>query len=439
MEFQFGKEKEKLHIKVYNYYRDMINVGKLKPGQKLPSIRRCAEELGISRTTAENAYLQLSADGFVVPKPGSGYYVTDISVKKKETGKKSKTEENKDRIIYNFSSASADPDSFSFDLWRRYIKSALRQDTKLISYGEEQGEYELREALSQYLLNKRNAVCSAENIVVGAGVQSILHILCSVLGKRNVYFNGGYFGRGASIFSDHGWSIEESEENADVIYSTPSHPDTTGGIMNVNERIALIRNALENSKIIVEDDYDSEFAYSSRRIPSLQSLSSGHNTVYIGTLSRLLLPSIRLSFMILPDELLYRYNQIKINYNQTASKTEQIALSGFIRDGHLDRQIRKLRKLYSLKCKMLSEVLTEKLSYYLKVVDTESITHIKIKFTKEIDKEKLDKNLKINGVFIDLNNNILKENQFLLSCTSVKSDDFSDVSERILKSLKQSE
>lgn len=439
MEFQFGKENEKLHIKVYNYYRDMINNGKLQPGQKLPSIRRCSEELGISRTTAENAYLQLSADGFVVPKPNSGYYVTDIYVRKKEPEKVSKNDENISRIVYNFNSASADPESFSFDIWRRYIKSALRQDTKLVSYGEEQGEYELRETLAQYLINKRNAVCSADNIVVGAGIQSVLHILCSVMGKRKVCFNGGFFSRGASVFIDHGWSVDESDEKADVIYSTPSHLDTTGEIMNVNERIVLIKKAIENGKIIIEDDYDSEFAYSVRRIPSLQSLSSGQNIVYIGTLSRLLLPSIRLSFMILPDELLCEYSKIKMNYNQTASKTEQIALSGFIRDGHLDTQIRKLRKLYSLKCRSLSEILSENLSEYLKVADTGSVTHIKIILTKEIDKDKLDKNLKNNGVFIDMKNNMYDKNQFLLSCTSVNIEDFSDVSERILRSLKQSE
>ncbi len=434
MEFQFGKENEKLHIKVYNYYRDMICTGKLQPGQKLPSIRRCAEELGISRTTAENAYLQLSADGYVIPKPNSGYYVTEISLKKREHEKISKNEEKKNRIIYNFSSASADPESFNFDLWRRYIKSALRQDKRLISYGEEQGEYELRKVLAEYLLNKRNAVCSAENIVVGAGVQSVLHILCSVTGRKNVYFNTGYFSRGASVFRDHGWSIESSDETADVIYSAPSHLDTAGEIMSVNDRILLIKKVIENQKIIIEDDYDSEFAYSARRIPSLQSLSSGQNTVYIGTLSRLLLPSIRLSFMVLPDELLYEYGKIRNNYNQTASKTEQIALSGFIRDGHLDHQIRKLRKLYSSKCKMLSEILTDNLSEYLSVEETGSVTHIKIRLKVAADTEKLNENLNNNGVYIEMKDKTA--DHFLLSCTSVKSEDFQDVCRRIKNSFK---
>lgn len=438
MEFQFGKENEKLHIKVYNYYRDMITGGMLQAGQKLPSIRRCSEELGISRTTAEAAYLLLSADGFVISKPNSGYYVTEFSVIKKKADKKIKTEKQ-NSILYNFSSASADPESFNFDLWRRYIKSALRQDERLISYGEEQGEYELREALADYLARKRNAVCSAENIVVGAGVQSILHILCSVLGRRKVYFKTGYFSQGASVFLDHGWELADGEDSADIIYTTPSHLNAFGEIMNVNDRIELLKKAFGENKIIIEDDYDSEFAYSARRIPSLQSLSSGQNTIYIGTLSRLLLPSIRLSFMILSDELLSEYGRIRLLYNQTASKTEQIALCSFIRDGHLDLQIRKLRKLYSSKCRMLSDILSDGLSDYLKVEETGSVTHIKIRLKKDINTEILNENLQKNGVYIDMNNSGVGHNCFLLSCTSIRSEDFYDVCRRIKNSFKKTE
>ena len=300
-----NKENIPLYMRVYEYYKDLITEGKLSPGARLPSIRRCEKELSVSRTTAEAAYFQLAADGYVVSKPQSGYFVTDVARREKKDGTVRGIKELEPKTDYDFTSLSADRESFDFTLWRRYIKSALRQDERLLSYAEAQGERELREALCKYITEHRNAVCSPDNIVIGAGVQSLLHIICAVLPRsQKVFFGESEFEQGAAVFSDHGFKSCRTKEEADIIYVSPSHINRLGDVMPTSERLRLIRLADRENKLIIEDDYDSEFGYFNRPTPSLQGLDCGRNVIYIGTFSKLLLPSIRLSFIILPDALL---------------------------------------------------------------------------------------------------------------------------------------
>lgn len=227
-----NKENIPLYMRVYEYYKDLITEGKLSPGARLPSIRRCEKELSVSRTTAEAAYFQLAADGYVVSKPQSGYFVTDVARREKKDGTVRGIKELEPKTDYDFTSLSADRESFDFTLWRRYIKSALRQDERLLSYGEAQGERELREALCKYITEHRNAVCSPDNIVIGAGVQSLLHIICAVLPRsQKVFFGESEFEQGAAVFSDHGFKSCRTKEEADIIYVSPSHINRLGDVM----------------------------------------------------------------------------------------------------------------------------------------------------------------------------------------------------------------
>ncbi len=147
------------YLQVYNYYKELITTGRLVGGTKMPSIRRCAQQLGLSRTTIETAYLCLAADGYIISRPQSGYYVTGRAVHKTADSSAHGSYANPAQTIrYNFTSNNVDADSFDFNLWRRYIKSTLRQDGRMLTYGEPQGEYELREVICKYVINKRNAV-----------------------------------------------------------------------------------------------------------------------------------------------------------------------------------------------------------------------------------------------------------------------------------------
>ncbi len=138
--------------------------------------------------------------------------------------------------------------------------------------------------------------------------------------------------------------LQKSESNADVIYISPSHINSWGDVMPTQERLELLKQAHENGTLIIEDDYDSEFGYFNRPTPSLQGLDGGENVVYIGTFSKLLVPSIRISFMILPEKLKSAYKKKANAYSQTVSTTDQIALCQFIRDGHMSRRIKKGQK-----------------------------------------------------------------------------------------------
>ena len=124
------------YMRVYNYYKQLILSQQLAPGSRLPSIRRCAAELQMSRTTVETAYMVLAADGYIISRPQSGFYVTDIGrTRKTAEFQKSADQKEKKPVLYNFASASVDRETFRFELWRRYIKSALRQDERLLYFG----------------------------------------------------------------------------------------------------------------------------------------------------------------------------------------------------------------------------------------------------------------------------------------------------------------
>lgn len=344
---------------LYNYIKKEIISGQIDYGEKLPSVRKAGTLFEVSRTTVQNAYFALAADGYIISEPQSGYYV---SYKKQENKKSAIKTQQKSNIIFDLASGGADKDSFDFSLWRRYIKSALRQDDRLLSYSEAQGEAELRDALSNYIRDKRNVITSPDRIVIGAGVQSLLAVLCSLIEKKGtVSFPDKSFVQGAGIFADYGFDVHYRYKDAEIIYVSPSHMTRWGDVMPNKRRIELVKYSAQNGSLVIEDDYESDFLYNSRPTPSLHALAGGNNIIYMGSFSGLLLPSIRISFMVLTEELAEKYRENIQKYSQTASKTEQIALCQFIRDGHLKAQIKKTRRFYTAKAKKFADILADEI------------------------------------------------------------------------------
>lgn len=343
------------YSEIYDYIKNEIVSGQVSYGGRLPSVRKASELFSVSRTTVLNAYFSLAADGYIISEPQSGYYVSfkrtaNPHCKQEKGGKK--------QIRFDFSGTNADRESFDLDIWRRHMKAALRQDERLLSYGEAQGEPELRHAISQYILEKRNVAASADRIVIGAGVQSLLHILCSLIDKnQTVSFPDKSFVQGAGVFEDYGFEVKYRYKDADIIYVSPSHMTRWGDVMPNRRRIELIKYSAQRNSLVIEDDYESDFQYNSRPVPSLYALSGGSNVVYIGSFSRLLLPSIRISFMVLTQELADIYKKNEYKFSQTAGKTEQLALCSFIRDGRLMAQIKKTRRFYTAKAKIFCGIL----------------------------------------------------------------------------------
>lgn len=414
---------EPLYMEVHQYYKNLILSGQLSPGSKMPSLRKCAQELGFSRTTIESAYLQLAADGFIIAKAQSGYYVTDIA--KRRSGKSMPAPHTDRKYRYDFASSGADRESFRFDLWRRYIKSALRQDERLLSYGESQGENDLREALSDYVYKNRNIVCSPEQIVIGAGTQSLLQILCPLIQKKKtVSFPTVSFIQGSTVFSDYGFQIHYRDKNCDVIYVSPAHMTKWGEIMPVSRRMELLEHAAERESLIIEDDFENEFVYLQKPTPSLFSLDGGRNVVYMGSFSKLLLPSIRISFMILPPSLMQLYEKKAGNYNQTASKAEQIALCQFIRDGHLASQARRLRRLYLAKLKLLLEAVRDTFGDNCHIQIGSAGTSLALTISSTLSGAELKKNAQSHALRLSVLREAPGELTLILSCSSMPSKDF---------------
>lgn len=423
MSLSFHSNKECLYLQVYEHYKNLIMERRIPAGSRMPSLRKCSAELKLSRTTIENAYLQLAADGYIVARAQSGYYVTNIAEQKPVST--TSWHANLPSIQYDFASNGVDHESFRFDLWQRYIKSALRQSDRLLSYGEPQGEADLRQVLADYIRQRRNVNCSADDIVIGAGVQSILNLLCPLIhDRKTVSFPNASFVQGSTIFSDYGFEVRYRNKDCDVIYVSPAHMTKWGEIMPVSRRMELVHYAAAKGSLIIEDDFENEFVYFQRPTPSLFNLAGGHGVVYIGSFSRLLLPSIRLSFMVLPPSLSRKYAAVAERYSQTASKAEQIALCQFIRDGHLTSQTKKLKKLYAQKLKALENEVRNTFGSNCTIQTGAAGTSLALTIPYARTGLELKKEARMHGMSLL----ILEENAatitILLSCSSITTDDF---------------
>ena len=355
-----------VYIQLYNHFRSLILTGAMPSESRLPSIRKCAETYGVSKTTVEAAYVQLEAEGCIYSVPQSGFYVSEMPdfTPHGRAAANPETSDSRGEPEFDFTSSAADSESFDFNLWQRYVKSALRTGTRLLDYGDPQGEEDLRKALCAYVSRSRGIICGENQIVVGAGVQNLLQLLCAIEKERHtVLIHGIPYIKGETIFRDYGKTVmsgtecETSDFTSGIIYTSPSHINYEGDVMSLSKRIDLLNYARSRDSLIIEDDYDSEFSYTGRPVPALRSLDGGERVVYIGTFSKLLLPSIRISFMVLTNDLAAKYHKIRALYNQTASKTEQIALCRYISDGHLYSRIKKTKKLYADKTRRFYNVI----------------------------------------------------------------------------------
>lgn len=395
---------ELLYEQVYSGVKTAIMSGKLRRGDKLPSIRRLSEDLNISRTTVESAYNQLCAEGYAVNKPQKGFFVEAdrniFSSVPKNNGKINiRKNEFNVPVKYDFSSSSIDSSYIDIKFWKRCVKDVLDKHYIISSYGCAQGEEILRQALCDYSRSVRGVSADIDRIVVGAGTQTLLTVLlglCKEYGK-DVAIEKGFFPQGEQIFSDFGFTFThlKADNNGvildDSIKSRILFVNSSGSIrgsspITINKRLELIRWAEKNDAIIIEDDYNGELRYNSKPVPALQGMGS-NRVVYIGSFSKLLLPSVRISYMVLPKHLSDIYMCRRENYNQTSSKVEQLAFAQYIYSGRLERQLRKLRKVYSVKSEILLNKLKETFSdnAVIEVIETALCVRIKLKSPYSMD------------------------------------------------------
>ncbi|AIF49845.1 PLP-dependent aminotransferase family protein [Pelosinus sp. UFO1] len=366
-----SKGRQPLHDKIYNQIKNKILSGELPPATKLLSIKNLAIELSVSRNTVEYAYQQLFAEGYIHSKPRSGYYVSLIDPEflpsshcQTGTSPGQILEEGKS-YSFDFHPASISPESFPVNLWRKLYVDSLKENPKqLASYSNQQGDTALRYELQRYLARSRGVSCSLEQIVLCSGLQDSLSILAPILKENHSQFaieDPGHF-IPKSVFRNHSFSISPVPLNSDglaidslyntkstVVYVTPSHQFPLGYIMPVANRLKLIDWAKNVGGVIIEDDYDSELRYYGKPIPALQGLHPEENIVYIGTFSKVLSPVLRVSYMVLPYQLLTIYNKLFGHYSTSVSLLDQRTLSKFMEQGYWERHLRKMRTVYKKK------------------------------------------------------------------------------------------
>lgn len=355
-----------LYEQIYEYIKTDIKNGKISCGEKLPSTRALAKYLEISRSTVELAYEQLLAEGYVEAEACRGFFVTQIEelyqweTAKETVAQKIIKEENVYK--YDFSPRGVDLQSFPYSVWRKLSKEILSNDkSDLFQLGDSQGEYELRETICRYLYQARGVNCEPEQIVIGAGNEYLLMLLSTVLGKnRKIAFENPTYRQAYRLFENlsydtcvvemdrKGMCVDKLRKSgAEIAYVMPSHQYPLGIVMPIKRRMELLGWAAEEEeRYIIEDDYDSEFRYKGKPIPALQGFDREDKVIYIGTFSRSIAPSIRISYLVLPKNLLKVYNEKSRFLSSTVSRVDQLIIQQFIERGYYERHLNKMRALY---------------------------------------------------------------------------------------------
>ena len=397
--------KTPLHIQLYEALKNDI-VKNLKVGEKLPSVRKLATTYNLSKNTVESAFRQLYVEGFIESYPKSGYFVSDTNFKDFHTNHTAKeiTESTQKTYKYDFFPARLPKDSFPLKLWKRIYTKVINETLDFGAYPNAQGEYILREQIAKYLNNSRGAHCNADQIIVTSGFGESMSLLAKMLKKTHNTFameNPGYHIVN-QVFSSYGYQINkiDVDENGlmidaleksqtKLVYITPSHQYPKGVSMPIANRLKLLEWAKDVNGLILEDDYDGELTYYNRPIPSLQGLDRYDRVVYFGTFAKYLSPAIRVSYMVLPEHLLPLYALHFDSHFCKVSLDTQITLANFMKEGHFEKHIRKIRTLHKKKHELLKTLLEEKLGNTMKIEAQGAGLAILINPTVSFDWEKL--------------------------------------------------
>lgn len=362
-----------LYRQLYNYIKSEIQSGRILFNTKLPSKRKLSTYLKISQNTIQTAYDQLIEEGYVIPVERKGFYVCELdNIMKSRVPQNSNIIDCKDdrsHVEYDFSYHGVDMQTFPFSLWRKLTKDAIDEyDQELLKLGNSQGNIRLRSSIAEYLHQSRGVNCSANQIIISAGTEFLFQILIQLLDKEYIYGieNPGYeklnllfHSNGAKFktinIDKNGMVLEEIvKSNANVLCVTPAHQFPSGGIMPINRRIQILNWAYESdNRYIIEDDYDSEFKYSGKPIPALQGLDTNEKVIYMGSFSKSLSPSIRVGYMVLPEQLIKKYLKNLSFIVCPVPILEQKVLQRFIQDGHFERHFNRMRNIYKKKREIL--------------------------------------------------------------------------------------
>ncbi len=403
---------EPLFRQVYLGLRQAILNGTVPAGERLPSTRDLAEQLGISRTVVLLAYDQLLAEGFAVGRGGSGTYACDAS---KGKAFKSKSESANIRLSrfgsaaaaameavdywkrpstplrYDFAYGRTDVATFPFQMWRRMLLRHSRMaPVRHFGYGEAVGALDLREAICAHVRRSRAVVCNPSEVIVVNGSQQALDLIARVLverGDRVAIEDPHYNGTrevvrvaGAKLLpvpvDRDGLDPAKLPDHARLVFVTPSHQFPTGAILTLPRRMALLDWARRKNAVIVEDDNDGEFHYEGRPLESLQGLDTEGRIVYVGTFSRTVFPALRIGYLIVPKSLTPAFTAAKWINDLHSATLEQQTLAEFISTGMYERHLRRLRRRNTSRRKALLDAIGTYLRERVEITGDGSGAHI---------------------------------------------------------------
>ena len=363
------EDKRPLYRQIYEYIRGEIRSGALEPGERIPSTRAMSADLHIARSTAELAYSQLLSEGYIHSKKNSGYYVSEVenlaelhfededpfySFREKENaaGWEKGSEKKKDQSVsvlshlgkqsylnsslIDFSLRHTEMSAFPYSTWKKIMREVMVDaNSEMFSHSEPGGDLSLRTTIARYLHFSRGVRCTPEQVIVGAGNDYLLILLRHILGEgRKVAMENPSYLRAAQIFSSFGYRICPVRMDDDGMLPASVAQTDADLVMEAADRY------------IIEDDYDSEFRYRGKPIPALQSLDRAGRVIYIGTFSKAIAPAIRISYMILPQDLVGRYREKCWFFSSTVSRIDQRILNDFMKNGHFERHLNRMRSIY---------------------------------------------------------------------------------------------
>lgn len=415
-----------LHRQIYDSFRAAIVGRNLSPSQQIPSTRLLASELGISRIPVLNAYSQLLAEGYFESRIGAGTFVSSslpdqVAVPEKRPTSPSGIGSHRRRIARTaallpsyerspwirgqgaFSVSQPALDAFPLKTWANLVARRCRNPiTSSLQYGDPMGLRELREAIAVYLRTSRAVRCEAQQIMITSGSQQALDLSARVLLEphspvwmeepgywlaRHVLTNSD-----ACIFpvpvDDEGLDVSAGVKRcakARAAFVAPSHQYPLGVTMSASRRLQLLHWARRAGAWIVEDDYDSEYRYDSKPIASLQGLDNTSRVIYIGTFSKVLFPSLRVGYLVIPPDLVDRFVAMRHAMDVSPAQHYQAALADFIVEGHFSRHIRRMRTLYGERRHKLVESIHRELGSSVQVVGADGGMYLSVLLAKGFD------------------------------------------------------
>jgi GntR family transcriptional regulator / MocR family aminotransferase len=409
-----------LYRQLYQGYREAILERRLRPGQRLPSTRSLARELGISRIPVLGAFEQLVAEGFVESRVGAGTFVAGSLPDEQEApagrtpGRPAAARRGR-RVVSGgpdvllrrppepwfagsgaFRMSEVAFERFPFQVWSSLMSRHSRNpNRRLLKYGEASGFPPFRESLAAYLRTTRGVRCEADQVLVVSGSQQAFQLAARVLldpGSRVWVEEPGYGGArdvlrlaGAQLVA-----VPVDDEGLDVaagiarcprpraVYVTPSHQYPLGMTMSAARRLKLLDWANRSGAWILEDDYDSEYRYESQPIAALQGLDRDSRVVYIGTFSKVLFPALRVGYLVVPADLVRRFAAVREAMDIFPPTLGQAVLADFIDQGHFARHLRRMRHLYRERRSVLVEALRKELGASTPVLGDRAGVHLTV-------------------------------------------------------------